>query len=531
MNYYIFRNTTVELLFQNIKPKYSDYGDVLNFDQSFDCYMFFYNIINKSDRKLILSEIESYKKMVHFIINKMDSNKLFVLFTLERTYKLNFSNTDNTVDEAIFNFNQELYLLESHNTNIKVIKIGDFYDDFSSASIIDWKYNFTSKIEISPSYIDKFNFWFSNQIRSIELKRKKCLVLDLDNTLWGGVLGEDGIDGIHIGNTYPGNAFLFFQQALLELKKSGIILTVCSKNNEDDVFELWETHSDIILKKNDFIIHKINWKNKAENILEISKELNIGLDSMVFIDDNPTEREFVKKSLPELTVPVFPEEPYLLPVFFKDILNNFFSVHNLTSEDLNKSKQYLDNNKRQKFHESFKSVDKFISELNINLIIEKLNDSNISRFSQMTQKTNQFNLTTKRYSEADINSVRNNSEIFGLRVKDKFGDSGITGLAIIKLHNDEAFIDTFLLSCRVLGKRIEFEFMNYILLKLSKMGIKNVIAEYVPTKKNIQTEKFYENFQFEYSYDTENIKKYFLKLNEQKYELSPQTYKLIDYDN
>jgi FkbH-like protein len=531
MKYYIFRNTTIELLFQKIKPDYSDYGDVLNFDQSFDRYIFFYNLINKTDSKLILSEIDSYKKMIHFIINKMDTNKLLILFTLGRIYKLNFSNSDNTIEKAIFNFNQELNLLESHNTNIKVLKINDFYDEFSSDSIIDWKYNFTSKIEISPTHINEFNFWFSNQIRSIELKRKKCLVLDLDNTLWGGVLGEDGIDGILIGNNYPGNAFLFFQEALLELKKSGVILTVCSKNNEEDVFELWEKHSDIILKKNDFIIHKINWKNKAENILEISNELNIGLDSMVFIDDNPTEREFVKKSLPELNVPIFPEEPYLLPVFFKYILNNFFSVHNLTSEDLNKSKQYLDNNKRQNFYETFNNIDKFISELNINLIIEKLNDSNVSRFSQMTQKTNQFNLTTKRYSEVDINSFRNNSEIFGLRVKDKFGDSGITGLVILKLNNDEAYIDSFLLSCRILGKRIEFEFMNYILLKLIKMGVKKVTAEYIPTKKNIQTIDFFEKFNFECIHDTENIKKYYLKLNKQKYKLSPQTYKLIDYDN
>jgi FkbH-like protein len=527
MKYYIFRNTTIELFFKDLDSVYSDYGDVLNYSQNYDRYIFFYNLLNKSDSKLIISEIKSYQKMIDLILSNINPKKLFIAFTLERTFKLNFNNSDNRIDKQIFEFNNYLYKLESNSPNIRIIKIQDFYEKFSIKNRIDWKYYFMSKIEINPAYLNSFYKWFENQIRSIELKRKKCLVLDLDNTLWGGILGEDGIDGIKIGNTYPGNAFLFFQQSILELKKQGVILTVCSKNNEEDVFNLWKKHSDIVLKKKDFIICKINWNDKAQNILEISKELNIGLNSMVFIDDNPTERELVKKSLTELIVPEFPDEPYLLPNFYNEILNNYFFVHKLTNEDIIKSSQYKNVFSRNKFENKFSDINKFISELKIVLKIEELNDSNISRFAQMTQKTNQFNLTTKRYTDSEINSFRDDGLIYGLRVKDKFGDNGITGLAIITFEKKNAHINSFLLSCRILGKRIEFEFMKYILFKLKEMKIKKVYGEYIKTKKNIQTEKFYDKLNFKVSLNSNELKKYYLDLNEYKDKLSPKIYKIL----
>ena len=527
MKYYIFRNTTVELFFKDLDAIYSDYGDFLNYDLNCDRYIFFYNFLNKSDSKLILSEIKSYRKMIDLIFSNINKNKLFIIFTLERTFKLNFDNSNNKIEKNIFEFNNYLHNLESNNPNIRVVNIQEFYDKFSINNRIDWKYYFMSKIEINPAYINSFYKWFKNQIRSIELIRKKCLVLDLDNTLWGGVLGEDGIDGIQIGNTYPGNAFLFFQQSILELKKHGVILTVCSKNNEEDVFNLWKKHSDIVLKKKDFIICKINWNDKDQNILEISKELNIGLESMVFIDDNPRERELVKKSLSELIVPDFPEEPYLIPNFYNEILKKYFFVHKLTKEDIVKSSQYKNVFSRKNFQTKFNDINKFISELKIVLEIEELNDSNISRFAQMTQKTNQFNLTTKRYTDSEISLFGDNGLIFGLRVKDKFGDNGITGLAIITFEKHNAYINSFLLSCRILGKRIEFEFMKYILLRLKKMEIKKVFGLYVKTKKNIQTENFYDNLNFKVSSSSNELKNYYLDLNEFKNNLSPKIYKIL----
>ena len=527
MKYYIFRNSTVELFFNELDSTFSGYGDVLNFDKNYERYIFFYNLLNKTDSDLIIKEIEFYKQNIDFILSKLPESKTFIIFTLERTLKLNFDISDSKIDKFIYDFNTYLFELESKFPNVKVIPINNFYEKYSLKDRIDWKYYFMSKMELNPSYLNSFIKWINNQIKSIELKRKKCIVLDLDNTLWGGVLGEDGIDGIQIGNTYPGNAFLFFQQAILELKKRGIILSVCSKNNEDDVFDLWDKHSDIILKKKDFIVCKINWNDKADNIIEISNELNIGLDSIVFIDDSPSEREFIKKAIPEVAVPDFPEEPYLLPQFFNEILENYFSVHNLTEEDLNKSSQYKNNVSRSKFQKKFSNKDKFISELGIILTIEEVNDSNISRFAQITQKTNQFNLTTKRYTDIEINSFRKKGIVYGLRVKDKFGDNGITGLVMININQKKAIIDSYLLSCRILGKKIEFEFMKYILLNLKKKGIKSVNTKYIKTKKNIQTENFFEKLNFQTILNSDEQKEYKLELNKITFELSPNTYKFL----
>ena len=527
MKYYVFRNSTVELFFNELNCTFSEYGDALSFNNNFDRYIFFYNLLNKTDNELIVKEIEFYKNNIDFILSKLSKSKTFIIFTLDRTLKLNFDFSKNSIEKYIYDFNSYLYDLEKDTANVKVISINSFHEKYALKERIDWKYYFLSKMELNPSFISSFSSWLKNQIRSIELKRKKCLVLDLDNTLWGGILGEDGIDGIQIGNTYPGNAFLFFQQAILELKKRGIILAVCSKNNEEDVFDLWDNHSDILLKKEDFIVCKINWNDKSDNIFEISKELNIGLDSIVFIDDNPSEREFVKKALPDVIVPDFPIEPYFLPEFFNDILENYFSAYNLTDEDYNKSIQYESNISRNNFFKKFTDKNKFISELGIILSIEEINDSNISRFAQMTQKTNQFNLTTKRYTDIEINSFRNNGLVYGLRVKDKFGDNGITGLIMIKINKQEAIIDSFLLSCRILGKKIEVEFMKYVLLNLKKKGIVTLKAKYIKTKKNIQTENFYEKLNFQLVMQSEEEKQYELDLKNNSFKLSPRTYKFL----
>lgn len=527
MKYYIFRNSTIELFFNEFNCEFSGYGDSINFDDNFDRYIFFYNILNKTNSKLIIKEIEQYKNNIDLVLSKISENKTLIIFTLERTLKLNFDYSENMIDKLIYDFNLYLYKLQKKLPNVKIISISNFYEKYSIKDRIDFKYYFMSNMEFNPAYLSDFTNWVKNQIRSIELKRKKCIVLDLDNTLWGGILGEDGIDGIRIGNNYPGNAFLFFQQALLELKNKGIILTVCSKNNEEDVFELWENHSDIILRKKDFIVKKINWQDKADNIIEISNELNIGLDSIVFIDDNPTERELVKKTIPDVTVPDFPKEPYLLPNFFNEILENYFSVHNITKEDLDKSLQYENNISRNVFKKKFNDIDKFISELEIILSIEELSDSNISRFAQMTQKTNQFNLTTNRYTDIEINAFRKTGLVYGLRVKDKFGDNGITGLIMININHKEAIIDSLLLSCRILGKRIEFEFMKYIILILKDKGISTLKAKFIKTKKNIQTENFFEKLKFQVISKSEEKKEYKLDLTKNTFKLSPKTYKFL----
>jgi FkbH-like protein len=258
-----------------------------------------------------------------------------------------------------------------------------------------------------------------------------------------------------------------------------------------------ENHPDMILKKDVFSAMKINWNNKADNIREIAEELNIGLDSIVFIDDNPAERELVKQTFSEITVPEFPAQPYLYPIFVKQLTDNYFSAYTLTNEDLAKTQQYKENAERVQYKTQFVDMDSYLRGLEIELTIEPLNEFNKPRFAQLTQKTNQFNLTTKRYTEAQIQSFADNGDlVFGLRVKDKFGDYGISGLVIVLITGEKAHIDTFLLSCRVLGKGIEQNFVKKLLKKLPEKGVKTITAEYIKSEKNEQVEKFYETVEF-----------------------------------
>ena len=299
------------------------------------------------------------------------------------------------------------------------------------------------------------------------------------------------------------------------------------------MLEAWEKNPHLILKKEHFAAYKINWNNKADNIKQLAKTLNIGLDSFVFLDDNPSERELIKSFLPSVSVPEFPKQPYYLPLFIKDVCDKYFVSYNVTEEDKKKTEQYIANFKRNEESQKYSTMNEFLKNLQIELIIEEVNEFHISRIAQMTQKTNQFNLTTKRYSESDIVSfIASGSLIYSLCVKDKFGDNGITGCVIINLDNIGedlvATIDSLLLSCRILGKGIEDAFLIKILYLLFEKNIKKINAQYIPTPRNSQVKDFYEKHSFRlvseineikyYSFDSKEINK--IKLNDDIYKIT-----------
>lgn len=489
---YIFRNNTIERFFSK-EYICSGYDDISIVPQDVESYVWWYQIPIKYEQNILAEEIYGYIQKLNFVLQQIDSKKTFVLLTMDILYHVPFTDNDYQLFQAIDEYNSFLYQIEQEHSNVKVIDIREFTRQYSSIDLIDWKFYFISQMGMNPKLSKSFKEWFEKKLEGIALKRKKCLVLDLDNTLWGGILGEDGIDGIQIGGDYPGKAFLYWQEALLQLAKSGVILTVCSKNNEDDVLEAWEKNPYMLLKKDIFSAYRINWTDKASNIKDMAEELNIGLDSFVFIDDNPTERELVKQVLPMVAVPDFPEQPYMLPIFFQQIVNNYFKVYSITEEDRKKTEQYKANAKRVQAQKGFADFDNFLKSLDIKITIEGANEFNIQRIAQMTQKTNQFNLTTKRYTDADIYGfIENGWKIWCINVADKFGDNGITGCIMI----DEHRIDTLLLSCRILGKEIEIVFVKKILEILSKLGIKTLNAKYIPSAKNIQVKDFYEKCGF-----------------------------------
>ncbi len=520
MKTFILRNSTVENLFGSTDLAYSGYGDISYVDPSADTIIWFYLVPFKSNSSILSKEIDSYKSHIELIYQQIQSNKTFIVFTLASLFEIKYQNTNSEVNQAINSFNQYVTRFASEHLNVKVIDLMEFLRNYSLDQLVDWKYYLISKMQINPKLAPAFKKWFNRRLEEIQLKRKKCLVLDLDNTLWGGVLGEDGITGIKIGGDYPGNAFQLFQEFLVELGKNGIILTVCSKNNEQDVFEVWKQNPNVPLREEHFAAHRINWQNKADNIKELAEELNIGLDSMVFIDDNPTERELVKQMLPMVEVPDFPGQPYLLPAFTSSLVTNYFRIYSLSEEDKNKTHQYKANAERVQSQKKFSDFSDYLKSLVMELTIESANSFNISRIAQMTQKTNQFNLTTRRYTDADIYGfVNNGSYIYCLSVKDKFGDNGITGCIIIhkETDNKQLYIDTLLLSCRILGKGIEAAFINKVLEIMKDKRFEQLNAEYIASSKNNQVEDFYDRMGFVLIEEKDGSKKYRIDLLREKF--------------
>lgn len=489
---FVFRNNTIERFFPQ-DYVFSGYDDVSFIPEKEDGYVWFYQVPIKYDQGLLADEIGASLQKFRFVLDKINPNKTVIALMMDVLYTVPLVNGDFRVREAVTQYNTGLISAAETHPNLKVIDITEFTQRYPACELLDWKFYFLSQMGLNPRLANDFKTWFAKKLDQVALKRKKCLVLDLDNTLWGGVLGEDGIDGIKIGGDYPGKAFLYFQEALLELSKSGVILTVCSKNNEQDVLEAWEKNPFVVLKKEHFAACRINWQDKATNIRELAEELNIGLDSFVFVDDNPTERELIRQLLPMVSVPDFPSQPYELPMFFQSLVEDYFKVYAITDEDRKKTEQYKANALRSESQRQFADFDTFLQSLDIRLTIEAANEFNIPRIAQMTQKTNQFNLTTKRYTDADIRlRLSGGWKVYCLSVADRFGDSGITGCIMI----DGDTIDTFLLSCRILGKGIETAFMKKMLQLLKEDGIGKIKATYIPTAKNSQVKEFYERCGF-----------------------------------
>lgn len=337
---------------------------------------------------------------------------------------------------------------------------------------------------------------YAKYIRAFKGLAKKCIVVDCDNTLWGGIVGEDGISGIALGGAYPGSAYLALQKALLDYYKSGILLAICSKNNEADVLEVLDQHPEMVLRRDHFVARRINWKDKATNTAEIAQELNIGLDSLVFLDDNPAEIEALRTMLPDVTAIHLHGDP----VSFADQLRSsgLFDRTTITDEDRNRSAMYVSENARKVALQSSLSLDDYYRGLEMALTIAATDDGSISRVAQLTQKTNQFNLTTRRYTVAQLAELAHDpcKSVIYARLQDKFGDNGIIGVSILQYEGTTCSIDTFLLSCRVIGRGIEDFFLQECIKAAQRRRCTAVYGTYRPTKKNGQTETFYPNHGF-----------------------------------
>lgn len=450
---------------------------------------------NSNDLELAIDQIiypvlELIKKSPkNIVIGKMSS--AFLNFSPIRQARLQSVEqkiteyTNQKLQNAI-RLNDSAYLLD---LDICVLELGinQFYDNRNYYSA-RCRYSLNGLKKISATSFEFFNRFLG--------ARKKVLVLDCDNTLWGGVVGEVGLEGIQIGQDGIGTAFLDFQKKIKRLKENGIILAISSKNNFENVKEVFDSHKGMGLRWDDFSSFQINWNEKSVSLREIAKELNLGLESFIFWDDNPLERELVAKNLPMVEIVDGSRPVYEWP----SMLENLSSLAQfvITNEDLQKSEQYRIGNL---FQEGInQAVDKksYLKLINLKPIALDVDNNNMDRAIQLCHKTNQFNLRTIRYEKEDVRKMLNNPnyivKLFSL--SDKFGDHGIIAMGIVQIDGSIAFLDTLLMSCRVLGRYMESWILEYFRLELLKLGVEHLTGEWIKSEKNEMCKSFLEGHNF-----------------------------------
>jgi len=420
------------------------------------------------------------------------------------------------LERSIGNLEQNYYF--SSRNFLNLINIEFIRNRANNVTIVDLDYIASSigkkqwfdpsayvlnKAGFSIQYIGIVCETFAKQISALCGNVKKCLVLDLDNTLWGGVVGDDGYESIQVDPNDPvGEAYLAFQQYILNLKSRGVILAVCSKNDIEVAKEPFERNDKMILKLNDFAIFIANWEDKAANIRKISNELNIGIDSLVFFDDNPAEREIVKMYLPEVTVIEVPIDP----AYYVQVLElaSPFEWIQITAEDVKRSDSYVQNSNRNALASKFTDYNGYLKALEMESNVEVLTINEIKRFTQLINKSNQFNLRTQRYSEAIINELLGdkNYKLLSVSLKDKFSNYGLISCIILKKLDDRCMIDTWVMSCRVLKRGVERLAFLTIMEVAKNWKCNLIIGEYIPSKKNSMVKELYPQLGFLPSDDT-----------------------------
>lgn len=437
------------------------------------------------------------------IVGTMSANCRIIYFNYAEIDDTVFGSYSNKVPSSfIYQLRKLNYQISEYSTKIPNLSIFDLQ---SIQSKFGRDFMFDSNIYMSTEMllsIDSLPIVAQNIVDIIAAyqgKFKKCLVLDLDNTLWGGVVSDDGWENIQIGHGLGiGKAFTEFQQWIKKLKQRGIIIAINSKNYEEVAKEVFEKNPEMVLKLDDIAMFVANWENKADNLRYIQQTLNIGMDSMVFLDDNPAERAMVKEHIPEVTVPELPEDPgdYLEYLYTL----NLFETGSYSKADSNRTAQYQIQAQRAALQQKFTNEADFLKSLNMVSDVTGFNKFNTPRVAQLSQRSNQFNLRTVRYTEADITAIeadKNKYATFSFTLEDRFGDNGLICVVILeKKDTDTLFVDTWFMSCRVLKRGMENFTLNTIVDYAKANGFKRIVGEYLPTAKNKMVEEHFPNLGF-----------------------------------
>jgi FkbH-like protein len=401
------------------------------------------------------------------------------------------------VSSAIHHINGRLLEVAGRNTQLILIDTHGALVSLEPRKWADPKLWYYGRVPYSADATRCLALGFAKAYRALTVGTAKVLALDLDNTLWGGIFGEDGLATLNCDDEFPGNAFKAFQRECLRLKSQGILLAILSKNNPDAITTFSE-HPGMLLKEDDFVASRINWEPKASNIHELAQELNLGLDSFVFIDDSPHEREAMRRMCPEVIVPELPKDPAARPQWLRALSVTW--PLRLTAEDARRSDMYIAEKRRTTLRQKAGSFNDYLRSLQQTLVMGHADATTLGRIAQMHQRTNQFNLTTERYDEAAISAMLKDDQRFVVlyaRALDKFGNHGLVICATAEINGEVASIKSLLMSCRVVGRGIETAFLGELLKTLQARQATRAEGAYIPTKKNGLVRDFYRNSGFD----------------------------------
>lgn len=468
----------------------------------FECYQktteHFYNL-NDKQRKSFTNDYGKKVENFYKIINSKLGAKL-IYFNIPQVNDSVFGNFASKVEASlpyqIKKLNLLLNKLSSKCRDLFILDLASLVQREGTSFAIDQKFWVNFSLALSIDMHPKIAKNVVDIICAANGQVIKCVVVDLDNTLWGGIIGDDGLDGIQIGELGIGKAFSQIQLWLRELTKRGIILAVASKNDEKIAKDVFENHPEMILSLSDFAVFAVNWNSKIDNIANIQKTLNISFSSIVFLDDNPFEREIIKKTFPQITVPDLPQDATEWLTYLQE--ENLFETTSFSEEDKKRIQHLRQNTKRTLEYESFADETLFLKNLDMVAKIEPFKQFDIPRVAQLSQRSNQFNLRTVRYSEEEIKKITksNNYLTISIHLKDKFGDLGLISAIILEKKSDSLFVDTWIMSCRVLKRGVEDLAMNHIVSLAKACRAKEVVGEYIPTEKNGLVKNHFSNLGF-----------------------------------
>ena len=482
-------------------------SELYEFDADF---LVLFQSTHKLGEKHSLGTLEQQKTLadgrIDFVRSIVENSAL----ATKKIIYFNYPEIEDTVFGSYANKVESSFTYQVRKLNYELMRLAEQYANFFICDIagIQNKFGrdfmFASNVYVSTEMVlsvDVLPYVASRVmdiICSVRGQFKKCLILDLDNTIWGGVIGDDGLEGIQIGHGLGiGKAFTEFQMWVKKLKQRGIIICVVSKNNEETAKEPFEKHPDMILKLDDIAVFQANWETKVDNIRAIQGILNISFDSMVFLDDNPFERNMVRENIPGITVPELPEDPGDYLEYLYSL--NLFETTSYSNADKDRTKQYQVEAKRVSLQKTFTNEADFLKSLNMLSVVSGFTKFNTPRVAQLSQRSNQFNLRTIRYTEEDIESFSNNPDVIDLcfTLEDKFGDNGLIAVVIMKKQDENTlFLDTWFMSCRVLKRGMENFTLNTIVARAKAAGYKRIIGEYLPTPKNRMVEQHYSGLGF-----------------------------------